>query len=417
MKRLPATRVFYALEFVLSMPSFTLIAVYFVRDVHMTPLELILVGTVMETTLFFCEIPTGAFADVYGRRLSVIVSFFVTGSAVILLGAVPNFYAICLAWAVWGFGYTFRSGAYQAWLVDEVGVGRAAGLFLRGQRLAYAGGLVGLALGVAIALWNLRVAVIAGGALEVAAAVACLVFMPETGFAPRPRSERGGAARELARAARSGARYVRVQPFLLLVFGAVFVAGVSSEAFDRLTEAHFIRDVGLPRVGDLDPVVWFALFGASVLVVGLVASTVLVRRFDEASAPRLARALFWLTAVLIATEFVFALAGSIALALLALVTVGLARSLISPLYMAWLNRQIHDSSVRATVISISGQADAIGEAGGGPFLGLVGNAWGIRAALATGAALLVGALGLWGKVVRDGGEEPELETLPAPEAA
>ena len=56
--------------------------------------------------------------------------------------------------------------------------------------------------------------------------------------------------------------------------------------------------------------------------------------------------------------------------------------------MTWLNQQITDSSVRATVISIAGQADAVGEAAGGPLLGAVGNAFGIRAALVAGGAVL-----------------------------
>ncbi len=49
--------------------------------------------------------------------------------------------------------------------------------------------------------------------------------------------------------------------------------------------------------------------------------------------------------------------------------------------MTWLNQQIADSSVRATVISIFGQADAIGQTAGGPVLGVIGNVFGIRAAL------------------------------------
>jgi DHA3 family tetracycline resistance protein-like MFS transporter len=416
-RRLPATTVYYGLELALSLPAFTVAAVYFVRDVHMSPFQLVITGTVMEATVFVSEIPTGAFADVYGRRLSVIGSLVLQGVAWIVVGAVPVVWAIWLAWALWGLAYTFQSGAFEAWLVDEVGVDRAAGVFLRGQRFAYAGSLVGLAASVAIALESRQAAVIAGGVVIVGAGIACLFVMPETGFARRAPEARAGAARELASAARAGARYVRVQPLLLLILVAVFFAGMSSEAFDRLWEAHFIRDVGLPSIGSLDPVVWFGLFGAAMLLVGLLASTVLVHRFDAAATPRLARGMFWFTAALMGGQLVFALAGSLALALGALLIAQLARSLIRPLYMAWLNRQIHDSSVRATVISISGQADAIGEAGGGPFLGLVGNAWGIRAALATGAALLVGALGLWGKVVRDGGEEPELETLPAPETA
>ena len=102
------------------------------------------------------------------------------------------------------------------------------------------------------------------------------------------------------------------------------------------------------------------------------------------------------------------------LALAALVLARLARSLLNPISMTWLNQQIEDSSVRATVISIAGQADAIGEAGGGPALGAIGNVYGIRAALAAGAAVLLPALALYARAVRHGGREPELEALPAP---
>jgi DHA3 family tetracycline resistance protein-like MFS transporter len=90
----------------------------------------------------------------------------------------------------------------------------------------------------------------------------------------------------------------------------------------------------------------------------------------------------------------------------------LVRSVVSPLYMTWLNQQITDSSVRATVISMSGQADAIGQAGGGPILGAIGNVWGIRAALSAGALLLLPALGLYTRAIKHGGREPELEVLP-----
>jgi MFS transporter, DHA3 family, tetracycline resistance protein len=91
-----------------------------------------------------------------------------------------------------------------------------------------------------------------------------------------------------------------------------------------------------------------------------------------------------------------------------------ARDLAGPLYTIWLNEQITDSSVRATVLSISGQADAIGQAGGGPVLGWMGNAWGIRAALAAGAVAIAPALGLYGRAIAHQGREPELEELPIP---
>ncbi|HAL27919.1 MAG TPA: hypothetical protein DCP25_14450, partial [Chloroflexi bacterium] len=76
------------------------------------------------------------------------------------------------------------------------------------------------------------------------------------------------------------------------------------------------------------------------------------------------------------------------------------------------NQQITESSVRATVISITNQSDAIGQALGGPGPGVIGNVWGIRAALCTGAAVIAPALGLYGRALRHGGREPELGDLP-----
>jgi DHA3 family tetracycline resistance protein-like MFS transporter len=395
--RLRATTVYYGLEFLLSMPAFVVTAVYFVRVVHMSPLQLVLVGTVMEAAVFVFEIPTGAFADTYGRRLSVIISFLIQGVAVVLVGAVASFWLIAIAWAIWGFGYTFQSGAFEAWITDEVGVERVGNVFLRGTRIAYAGALLGLIGSIGLALWSLRAAVIAGGLVTIACGVASALLMPETGFVRRPVEHRGRALRDVAGTAVEGARHIRGRPLLLLLLAAAFFAGMSSEAFDRLWEAHFIRDVGLPRVGSLDPVVWFGVFGACVLLVGLVGSTVLIKREAGSAGAKVTRTLLPLTAVLAVAELVFALSGSIALALGALVVARLARSLSSPLYLTWLNRGIADSSVRATVISMSGQADAIGQTAGGPVLGLFGNAYGIRAALAAGAAVLVPALGLYSR--------------------
>ena len=401
MTRLRAIPLYYALEFVLSMPAFVVTAVYFVRVVHMSPLQLVLIGTVMEATVFVFEIPTGAFADTYGRRLSLVVSFVTQGLAVVLVAAVASFWAIAVAWAIWGFGYTFQSGAYEAWITDEVGVERVGTVFLRGTRVCYAGELVGLIGSVGLALWSVRAAVIAGGLITLACGVATALLMPETGFVRRADEHRETGLRALAGTALDGARHIRGRSLLILLLAAAFFAGMSSEVFDRLKEAHFIRDVGLPLVGSLDPVIWFGLFGACVLVVGLVASTVLIKRADRVAA-RVTRLLLPLTAVLVVAEVVFALSGSIALGLGALVVARLMRSLSGPLYLIWLNQGIADSSVRATVLSMSGQADAIGQTAGGPVLGVVGNAYGIRVALLAGAAVLLPALGLYARAAGRG---------------
>jgi len=413
-RRLPATTVYYGLEFVLSMPSYILIAVYLVRDLNLSPLELILVGTVMEATVFVTEVPTGILADTYSRRLSLIVSFVIQGAAIVLITSVPHIAVVLLAWGLWGFGYTFMSGAYEAWITDEVGAENVGPVFMRGNRISYAGAFVGLMLGVTLATQSLRGAVIAGGVLTALAGVACIFVMPETGFRRRPVGERGGPFHEFRTTAVNATRFVRAQPMLLLLIAVAFFAGMSTETFDRLQEAHFIRDIGLPKIGSLDPVVWFGLFGAGGLLIAFFASGTLVKRFEHAGIATIVKLLFGLTCVMMIGQIVFGLAGGIAVAIAAVFATSLARSLVYPLYMTWLNQQITDSSIRATVISMNGQSDAIGQAGGGPLLGAIGNAWGIRVALVAGGLVLAPVLALYGRALARGGNAPELHELPEP---
>jgi MFS transporter, DHA3 family, tetracycline resistance protein len=414
MRRLPATRVFYALELLLSAPTWIVISIYLVRELHLSPLQLVLMGTAMEAAVFLCEVPTGVLADTYSRRLSLIVGYLGMGAAWLLVGVVSAPALIIALWALWGVAYTFTSGAYEAWITDEVGVDRVGPVFLRGARFAYAGALAGLVAFVALGTVSLRAAVIASGAVTIACGIACAFLMPETGFRRRPRDERASALRELRTTALNGGRFVRAQPMLLLLIGIALIGGMSSEAFDRLREAHFIRDIGMPAVGHLDALVWFGAFSVVVMGFGFFALGRLQKRFERVGSSGIAKLLLSFTAVVAAGQLVFALTGSAAVAIGALLAAMLARGLLSPLWDTWVNQQITDSSVRATVISITGQADAIGQTAGGPALGAIGNVWGIRAALTAGALLLLPALGLYGRAIAHGGREPELDELPAP---
>jgi DHA3 family tetracycline resistance protein-like MFS transporter len=412
-RRLDATRVYYWLELFTAMPAFVFTAVHLVRDLHMSPLQLVLMGTVMEAAVFTFENPTGVVADSYSRRASIIVSLLIQGLAITIVGLSSEPAVAIAAWGLWGFGHTFMSGAYQAWITDEVGVDNVGGVFLRGTRLGFIGSFVGLGLQFGVATQSLRGAVVAGGLLVMLCGAACVFLMPETGFRRLPRAERGHALTELRKTAAAGGRYVKLQPLLLLVLVVWFFSGMSSEALDRLWEAHFIRDIGLPAIGSLDPVAWFVLFTLPMLPLGYFGAGMLMKRFEGADSPRLVRAVIGLMTVMMAGQIVFGLAGGIAVGYGALVVYRVARSLTYPLEITWLNRQISDSSVRATVLSIVGQSDAIGQAGGGPVLGAIGNRWGIRAALVSGALLFVPAIGLFGRALRRGGDEPELTELPA----
>jgi DHA3 family tetracycline resistance protein-like MFS transporter len=413
-RRVGAEKLYYALELLLSMPTWVVVSVYLVNDLHLSPLQLVLMGTAMEATVFLSEIPTGVVADTYSRRLSLIIGYLGMGVAWMLVGVFSAPWAIIALWAFWGLAYTFTSGADRAWIADEVGPGNVGRVFLKGARIGYVGSVAGLLGLVALGIVSLRASVIAGGAITFLCGIGCIFLMPETGFRRRPRAERGSALAELRTTAASGARYAWAAPVILLLVGVEVFMGMSSEGFDRLKEAHFLRDIGLPAVGQLEPVVWFGGFSLAAMVFGFFALGRILKRFEHGGQRVVSRLLFAFTLMQLAAMLVFALTGSTGLAIAALLGVFLARDLAGPLYSIWLNEQITDSSVRATVLSISGQANAVGQAAGGPALGVIGNVFGIPAALATGALTIGPAVGLYARALRHGGAEPELDVLPTP---
>jgi MFS transporter, DHA3 family, tetracycline resistance protein len=417
MRRPGALKVFYGMEFfdTLGMQAaFTVWAVYLVQDVGVNPLQLVLLGTVSEIAIFFFEVPTGVVADIYSRRLSIIVGMIGAGAAIVLLGLVQIYWVILIAATVRGIAGTFMSGAWEAWITDEHGVDGIGRVFLRGNQFSYLGAIAGSAAGVAIATQNLGAGVVFGGAVSVATGIACIFLMPEHGFVRRPVEERRSPLRSMRQTALTGGRLVRGHNILLLIVGITFFAGAASEGFDRLWEAHLLTDVGLPKLWGLDPVVWFGVFNIVGLAAGVVITSFLVPRFEYADNSKLAKALLFLTVVLSASVIVFGVATSFAVAAVAYLVARLVRRLTDPLYVTWLNKNVEDSSVRATVNSIASQADAIGEVAGGPAIGAVGTIASLRAALVAAGLLLMPAIGLYGRALRHGGSEPELEEAEAP---
>jgi MFS transporter, DHA3 family, tetracycline resistance protein len=413
MRRLRATTVYYGLSFGGYMPTWVVMAVYLVQELHLSPLQLVLMGTAMEAAVFLFEVPTGVVADTYSRRLSLVIGYLGMGLAWLAVGLVAAPWLIIALWAAWGLAYTFTSGAEQAWIADEVGADKVGPIFLRAARWGQAGAIVGLVLQVAVGTQSLKAGVILGGVFTILCGLGCIVFMPETGFRRRPREERASALVELRTTAMAGARFAWAAPVIVLLAGVEVFMGASSEAFDRLKEAHFLRDVGLPAVGSLDPVVWFGLFWLVGMLLNIAAIGSLIKSVERGGRQTVAYFLFGFTAIELVAMLFFALTGSTWLAIAALLGVFFCRNMQGPLYNTWLNEQITDSSVRATVISLTGQANAIGQAGGGPVLGAVGNIWGIRAALTVGAAAIAPALGLYARAIAHHGREPELEELPA----
>ena len=385
----------------------TISSVYRIQTVGLNPLQLVLVGTALELAVLIFEVPTGVLADTYGRRRSVILGFLLIGAGFSFEGARPTFAAVLAAQLIWGAGYTFVSGALQAWIADELGGEDLGRVYLRGEQADYLGSFLGVFASALLATVALNLPLLIGGAFAVALGATLVFLMRERNFRPAPREGRAEWAQAKA-TARGGVRLVRGHPALLILLAVAVFFGMSGEGFDRLWEAHLLKDIGLPAFAGLEPVLWFGLINAGTLVLSYLAAEVLGRALDVGNVAVAARLLFVLNALTIVGVLAFALAGSFAFALGAFWFASLTRKLFYPLYLTWVNRGL-DPNVRATVISISNQANSLGELAGGPVVGAVGTLASIRAALATAALVLSPALFLYGRAIRHDGVEPGFE--------
>lgn len=401
MKKLNAYNVYLILSFARLLCFYTIFTVNLVYQAQvagLTPLQLVLVGTTLEITIFLCEVPTGVVADVYSRRLSVIIGTFVVGLGFLIEGTFPSFAAILLSQVLWGVGYTFTSGATDAWIADEIGEQQAGRAYLRGAQIGNFGALIGTIISTILSTVALNFPVQIGALGLIGLAGFLALFMPETGFKPAPMENRN-TWQKMWGTFGQGVKIVRGQTALILILGLGLFFGLHSEGFDRLWRELLRENFTFPALGSLDPVVWFGiLYGASTLV-SIVLTEIAQRRMTMENPRMIAWVSLGLSAVIVAALLVFALAGNFALAVAMFLIIYPARELLMPLYTTWVNQRI-DSSVRATVLSMSSFVDAIGQTLGGPPVGLIGNMFGVRAAIFVSGLLLSPVLILYGMAAR-----------------
>lgn len=359
--------------------------------VGMSPLQLVLVGSVLEITILLCEVPTGVIADLVSRRLSVILGFALTAIAYLLQAAFPTFPVAVLGAVIWGVGVTCLSGAYDAWLADEIGQERLANALLRGEQIARIAALSGLAGSAGLGSLWLGLPVLVGGLLFAFCAAYCLIAMPETNF-HRAAADEGSTWRKLAVTLRDGVRVVRRRPNLLRLLGVLFFFGLFSEAWDRLWQAHLVTTFDLAALTPFAPIVLLAALGGIEMLIAIGAAELLRRRLRPDDADQTRRLVLAFTAVMVLGLLAYGLAPQIGVALVAFLGFSVARGLIGPLLNTWQNVQIDDPRVRATVLSLGGQSDALGQLAGGLPLGAVGNR-SLRAVFVISALLL--APNLW----------------------
>ena len=406
-RRLSPLRTYVVLVFTSSFllsVIFTVNLIYHLNVVGLTPLQLVLVGTVLETTVFLFEIPTGVLADVKSRRLSIIIGYAVMGLGFLIEGSVPRFWAVALAQVVWGLGYTFTSGATEAWIVDEVGEEQAAGAFIGGAQAGQIGGLSAIPISILLGTVAVRLPILLGGGLMVGLAGFLALAMSEDGFTPTPAEDRT-TVQMMLKTVRDARGLIRRQPVLLTILAIGLFFGLYSEGLDRLGTAHLIQGFSVPWLNAVDPVIWVGVISGCTGVLCIFATELIRKRVDTSRDSHLVYGLMANAGLIILALAGFALTQNFWVAVGFYILVSVLRSVRDPLNSTWMNDRIDDSQVRATMFSVTSQADAIGQIAGGPAVGAIGNR-SVRAALLVSALILTPSVPLHWVARQRGREEP-----------
>ncbi|MBP1994436.1 MFS family permease [Paenibacillus eucommiae] len=393
---------------------FTTYAIYQVIALGLNPLQLLLVGMILEVTVLIFEGITGVIADMYSRRLSVILGMFVLGFGFVLEGSamwlgeasllMSAFMWLLLAQVFFGIGATFISGADTAWIVDEVGEERAGRIFLKAKRVGLFGTLVGIVLSVSLSAIGPNLPYIAGGMMYLMLGIFLLIFMKETNIVRAVCEDETSQApshwRSMKATWLSGAQVIGRQPVLLLVLIVTLFSGAASEGYDRLWQAFLIVDIGFPQVElqgiHLNMASWIGLIAVMSTLLSLLVMWVVEKRIDMSNERVVLRGMIVLTVARIAGVLALAFAPSFAWALVAILLFEVVRTVNGPMYDTWLNLNIESKS-RATVISMMSQSDALGQTAGGPFVGWIGKRYSVRMSLVAAAVLLAPILAVYSR--------------------
>jgi len=391
-RKFDAYKLYLALQFFTGLffsMMFVVTSFYEATVAGLSGMQLVLVGTTVELTVLLFEIPTGVVADAYSRRLSIIIGYFLMGIGFLIEGLFPIFGMILLTQVFWGIGFTFTSGALQAWLSDEIGEENANRAFLRGNQYDLSGALIGMLLAIPLGNVMVNLPIVAGGAAVVGMGALLLLFMPETRFHPT-RPEDRNSFQHMGDIFKKGITTVRSRPVLLSVLGIGFIYGLYSEGWDRLWVKYLVDHFTLPSIFGMNEVAFFGFLRAGGMLLSILVTRQVEKRLDATHAPSIARAMLGITVLLSAAIFTFAFSPALSVSILAVTVVSITRNVMGPLYDAWVNQRL-DSDTRATVISMSGQVDAIGQVASGPVAALISLS-SVRAAITMAGLLPIPAL-------------------------
>ena len=384
--------------------AYTTAIVYRVRSGHLNPLQLVLLGTMVEVCYLVMQLPSGVLADLVSRRLCVIAGQFLEAGGILMQGLSPHFVVQLTAQIPVGFGAALTFGAQEAWLADEAGHKQLTSVFMRAAQFALVGGLAGSVLSGVLALPGGEVPFLAGGGLLAAMALVLTWIMPETRFRPSARAPRlGGVARDAwagftGQVRKTHGAMVAV-PGLVLLLGFVFFVGMWSESFDRLWGAYLLTDTRFPHAFGLDIVIWFSILAVARTLLSLGSTEWAKRRTSRLGPGSVASTLLALTVATAVAVVLMASTSAFIPVIAAYLVVATLRPVFPPLVTGWVVGRV-DSSVCATALSATDLLDSAGQIVGGPIVGAIGVAASVRAALLAGGVALGPAAALLAAAAR-----------------
>ena len=359
----------------------------FLLDAGLSNTEAFAANAFFTAGMVICEIPTGVIADTRGRRTSYLLGTLTLAISTVLYLLMwrmsAPFWAWALGSALLGLGFTFFSGAVEAWLVDALtytGYLREGGtleaILARGEiveGIAMLGGSV--AGGVIAQATNLGVPYILRAIVLAITFLVAFIVMRDIGFTPSPGKDPLKEVKHLLR--RSIEHGLGNPPVKWVMLAGPFTGGVSIYAF------YAMQPYLLQLYGDT----------AAYSVAGLAAAIVAGAQIAGGLlVPYLGRVIRRRTSVLLAGTALSTLAlvgiglSGFWMAVVLLVLWSLMFSALTPVRQAYLNGLI-DSRERATVLSFDSLMGSAGAAGVQPVLGKVADAWSYPASYICSAAI------------------------------
>jgi MFS family permease len=374
----------------------------FLLDAGLSFFEVFVANAAFSTGIVLFEIPTGVVADTLGRRVSFLLSVTVLAATTLLYvllaeigGGVVAFAAVSVGI---GLGFTFYSGAMEAWLVDALAAtgypGSLDRIFARGQQVTGAAMLVGTVGGGLLGQVDLSLPYLVRSALLAAVFAVAYVVMHDLGFAPR-RLPAAELPAQMARNARVGLRYGWSQPGLRLL---MLVGALQS---GLLIWAFYAAQPHLLELLDSDAV-WIA----GLVAAGIALSTIAGNQIVHVASGRCGRRttlLLAAAAVQAGAAITVGLTASFWVALGALLLTMAATGVSLPVRSSYLHA-VAPSEQRATVVSFDSLIGSTGGIVGQSGLGALGEARSIGAAFVAGGIAAAGALPLLARIRQLGGD-------------